>query len=763
MKSVPLLERLLVDRRGLRPGSWGSYLVATAIVAAATALRLMLEPWLAGTQFITFFAAVFLAAFLCGRGAGFFAVALSALSDWAFIMAPAFAFEHIYVLILFCVLTALSVLIISALRAVLARVARLNASLRDSEMRYRTLADNASDLITLRDIDGRAQYVSPASRRLLGYEPEELGALRPDDLVHPDDLEAVVRSQRTLSADIPVTKSVQRVRHKNGSYVWLEAAHNWVAPGADGHPHILTVVRDITERKVAEDAAARLQALLTDAVSAIDDGIAIYDSQERLIVANAAMRRLAGGPADLLEPGRTFTEVVDHVRTGHSHMDEKTFAAFRSWRTAQFRAADGTPHEQRLADGNWILLKDFRTREGGAVSVVSDITALKCAAIELDSARAKAEAANIAKSRFLAAASHDLRQPLQTIALLEGLLRDVVTDPPALSLIDKLGMSLKAMSDMLDTLLEVNQLEAGIIEPAIQDFAIGDLLERLRAELRYHAEAKGLALHVVRSSAIVRSDSKLLERVVRNLLSNAIKYTQKGKILIGCRRHGAALCIEVMDTGIGIPDDQIQLIFEEFHQVDNPARDRRLGLGLGLSIVQRLSNLLGHQIRVRSILRKGSVFSVEVPLGKRPAAAPTNMRKPDSCVKPTQILLVEDDEAIREPTQILLERDGHTVVAAEDPAQALAHLRQTNWRPEVIVSDFNLPGGMNGLELIEAIRREFREPLSAILLTGGVSSAMQEALDAADCMLLHKPVPSATLKAAIAQCRAVPPKVLVET
>jgi PAS domain-containing protein len=153
---------------------------------------------------------------------------------------------------------------------------------------------------------------------------------------------------------------MQRVRHKNGSYIWFEVIYNWVAGGTDGHPHILTVGRDITERKAAEDVTARLQALLTDAVSAIDDGIAIYDLQERLIVANAAMRQLAGGPADLLEPGRTFTEVVDHVRTGYSHMDEKTFAAFHSWRTAQFRAADGIPHEQLLADGNWILLKDFR-------------------------------------------------------------------------------------------------------------------------------------------------------------------------------------------------------------------------------------------------------------------------------------------------------------------------------------------------------------------------------------------------------------------
>jgi two-component system CheB/CheR fusion protein len=209
---------------------------------------------------------------------------------------------------------------------------------------------------------------------------------------------------------------------------------------------------------------------------------------------------------------------------------------------------------------------------------------------------------------------------LQTIALLEGLLKQTVTDPRASSIIDQLGKSLKTMSGMLDTLLEINQLEAGIVKPVIEDFAIGDLLGRLHAELGYHAEAKGLTLHVVRNGGIVRSDPKLLEHIVRNLLSNAIKYTQQGKILLGCRRRGAALCIDVLDTGIGIPDDQVEAIFEEFHQIDNPARDRRHGLGLGLSIVQRLSTLLAHPVKVHSVLGKGSAFSVEVPRGGGPQA-----------------------------------------------------------------------------------------------------------------------------------------------
>jgi PAS domain S-box-containing protein len=762
MKPTPLLEQLLVDRPGLRPGSWGAYLAVAPIVAAATAVQLLLAPLLANVQLMTLSAAVIFAPFLCGSAAGFLAVALSALSAWAFIMTPAFALEHVFALVVFCFLGSFCVVIISMLQAAVARVEHLIGSLRESEMRYRTLADNASDLILLQDIHSHFQFISPACRRLLGYEPEELRALRGEGLIHPDDRETLFGIYRSLSTEAPTAKCILRVRHKNGSYVWAEAIYNWVAAGADGQSHIVTVARDITQRKAAEDATARFQALLNDAISAIDDGISIYDTDERLIVANAAMSRLTGGPADLLELGRTFTEIVDRIGTWYK-MDEKSFTVFRPRRIAQFRSADGVPQEQLHPNGNWILLRYFRSREGGVVAVASDITALKDAAFELDRARAKAEAANIAKSRFLAAASHDLRQPLQTIALLEGLLRDVITEQEGLLLIDKLSLSLKAMTDMLDTLLELNQLEGGIVEPAIEDFAIGDLLERLRIELTYQAKAKGLSLHVVGSRAVVRSDPKLLEGIVRNLLSNAIKYTKEGKILLGCRRRGAALSIEVLDTGIGIPDDQIDAIFEEFHQVDNPARDRRQGVGLGLSIVQRLANLLGHRITLRSVLHKGSVFSVEVPRGKRPAAASTSTRKRVRSATPTQILFVEDEEAIRNALRMLLERHGHTIAAAEDAAHALTHLRQTNWRPEVIVSDFNLPGAMNGLEMIKVIRSEFREHLPAILLTGGVSTAMLEDLGAAGCMLLIKPVSSATLIGAIAQCGATPPKALAES
>jgi len=247
---------------------------------------------------------------------------------------------------------------------------------------------------------------------------------------------------------------------------------------------------------------------------------------------------------------------------------------------------------------------------------------LQRAQVALETEKQKAEQANLSKSRFLAAASHDLGQPLQSIVLIQERLHQRASEPRLRSLVGNLGVAVTAMSEMLDTLLQVNQLESGVVTPKIRDFPIGDLLDRVAAELRYHAEAKGLDLRLVRCARRVRSDPKLLEQILRNLLSNAVKYTARGKVLVGCRRHGAALRIEVLDTGIGIAADQLEVIFEEFHQLDNPGRDRRLGLGLGLSIVERLSKLLGHRLVVRSNLHQGSCFSVEAPLVRPSRSAP---------------------------------------------------------------------------------------------------------------------------------------------
>jgi len=256
----------------------------------------------------------------------------------------------------------------------------------------------------------------------------------------------------------------------------------------------------------------------------------------------------------------------------------------------------------------------------GVVITFNDITRRKQAAVALEEAKQAAEAANLAKSRFLAAASHDLRQPLQTLALLQGLLSRAVVGDKASGLVQLLDETLGAISGMLDTLLDINQIEAGVVRAEFADVPVGSFLARLRDEFTYHAQAKGLALRVMPCSAMIRTDPRLLEQMLRNLVSNALKYTRTGRVLLGCRRHGCALRIEVWDTGIGIPAAELDAVFEEYHQLGNEARERSRGLGLGLSIVQRLGRLLDHPVRVRSQPGKGSVFTVEA--ARTPDAEP---------------------------------------------------------------------------------------------------------------------------------------------
>ncbi len=267
----------------------------------------------------------------------------------------------------------------------------------------------------------------------------------------------------------------------------------------------------------------------------------------------------------------------------------------------------GSPieHEIEAQTGAWYIRRvlPYRTQESGVEGVVitfSDITERRHAADALEAARRDAQTANVAKSRFLAAASHDLRQPLQTLALLQGLLVRSVTGERSQKLVGRLDETLGAMSDMLNTLLDINQIEAGTVRPEQVSFPIDTLLDRLGREFAYHAQAQKLELHVVPCGLSVVSDPRLLEQMIRNLLTNALKYTKTGKVLLGCRRHREVLSIEIWDTGIGIPVEEQKAIFEEYHQVDNVARERSRGLGLGLSIVQRLANMLGHHIHLRS-------------------------------------------------------------------------------------------------------------------------------------------------------------------
>ncbi len=413
-----------------------------------------------------------------------------------------------------------------------------------------------------------------------------------------------------------------------------------------------------------------------------------------------------------------------------------------------------TPIEREIEahSGVWFIRRIFPylTQDNeieGVVITFSDVTERRQVATALQAAKRQADLAVVAKSRFLAAASHDLRQPLQTLALLQGLLAKAVEGEKAKKLVAGLDETLGAITGMLNTLLDINQIEAGTVRAEVVRFPINDLLDRLKEEFAYHAKAQGLALHVVPCGLSIQSDPSLLEQMIRNLLSNALKYTKSGKVLLGCRRHGGRVRIEIWDTGVGIPDTELDAIFEEYHQLDNAARQRSRGLGLGLSIVHRLGKFLGHPVSVRSQLGKGSVFAVEVGLppsgtGSQVASqgAGVDGATSENGRRTGTILVVEDDPDMRGLLMLLLRDEGHHAVMAPDGVAALDLVAQDTIRPDVILADYNLPNGLNGLQLTAKLRDILRREIPTIILTGDISTATLRDVALQRCVQLNKPV-----------------------
>ncbi|MDF1790772.1 MAG: ATP-binding protein [Thalassobaculaceae bacterium] len=306
------------------------------------------------------------------------------------------------------------------------------------------------------------------------------------------------------------------------------------------------------------------------------------------------------------------------------------------------------------------------------------------------------------------------------------------------------------------TLLDLNQIESGVIHPKIKRYPVNDLLGRLKDGFSYGAMAQGISLQVMPCGLSIESDPQLLEQMVRNILSNAIKYTHGGRVLVGCRRRGATLSIQVWDTGQGIPEDQLQAIFEEYRQLDNPNRDRNAGLGLGLSIVQRLGQLLGHHIDVRSREGVGSVFSIEVDLGlegsERPGEPTATPEPPDAADLPplnASILVVEDDPALRALLEDLLTDQGYQARSAVDGRTALDLVTQGAFRPDLLLADYNLPGDMDGLKIAIDVRRKMSRQIPVIILTGDNSSASRRDLQSQNCIRFTKPIKPENLLQAV--------------
>jgi two-component system, sensor histidine kinase len=373
-----------------------------------------------------------------------------------------------------------------------------------------------------------------------------------------------------------------------------------------------------------------------------------------------------------------------------------------------------------------------------------------------EQARQSAEEANVAKSRFLAAAGHDLRQPLHALGFFVDALQEQILPADGRAVVGNIRRSVDAMEDLFNSLLDVSRLDAGIVRPRIATIPLAPLMERVRVDFEPMANQKGLRFVVLRNSLFVRSDPLLLERIMRNLVSNAVRYTDHGRIVLGARRCSDSVRLEVWDSGRGIPKDKHREIFQEFRQLDNPQRDRRKGLGLGLAIVERLMKLLDHRLQLRSQPGKGSVFTVTLARGRREDFIPGEADGQivvDRDVANSLILVVDDEPDVRDSMLALLGKWRCEVIVAESCAEMLGKLVSVVRMPDLIVADYRLPGDESGIEVVARLREEFNDQVPALLITGDTGMEQLRAAQESGLHVLHKPLNPSRLRALIANLR----------
>lgn len=557
---------------------------------------------------------------------------------------------------------------------------------------------------------------------------------------------------RTLRQDMQARRPIRDLR---SAYVSPEGDRfHW---RINGKPHYDRNGRFRGYRGVAEDETAEVEARqraeaaeerLIDAIESISGGFALFDPEDRLVLCNQIYRQRAFGNGLHVFTGASFEEIARanafNGCISNLETDEEREAWVRN-RVAAHLAADSSI-ELSWSDNRSFLMTERRTREGGIASVSTDIT-------ELKQARERAEQADRAKTRFLAAASHDLRQPLHAIELFVAALEASSEDEETHCIIGDLREASNAAGRLLNALLDVSELESGNFEARTIDFPVQQLLDRMLRVYGPQARERSLAMRMVPSSHVIHSDPDLLERILGNLLSNAVRYTQHGRILMGCRRRRNKLRIEVWDTGQGIPEGERQRIFEEFHQLDNPARERRRGVGLGLSIVRRLANILGHEIFLRSVRGEGSMFAVELDLTGKSVelqGEAADGQEQAELRHDTTVLVIDDDQQVRRGMVRALESWGCTVKAASDYDAAADIVALEPRSIDLIIADYRLPQGYNGARAASRLRVSCGRMVPVLIVTADQGPEELQEIADQGFPALQKPVKPEALRAAIA-------------
>ena len=413
--------------------------------------------------------------------------------------------------------------------------------------------------------------------------------------------------------------------------------------------------------------------------------------------------------------------------------------------------ASGVSMEREIGAGGglWYLRRVLRNSSpgmdtDGLIVTFCDVTERRRTTDALAAAKRESDLADAAKTLVLASASHDLRQPLQTLALLHGLLEKMVHGTKQQELVTRIDEALQVMSGILDTLLDISQIDADVVHADKADFAINDLLEQMKDEFTYQAIGKKISLRSVSSSVIVHSDRLRLEQMVRSLCSNALKNTRNGKILLGCRRRRGMLNIEIWDTGMGLAREEVGAIFNEYHKLTGTGRERSRGLGPGLSIVNRLGELLGHDLNVKSEPGRGSVFSIEVPIARDPPGwtAPSEIQAsevPTAFHRTGSILVIEDDPDVLTLLEMLVRDDGHFIATASNGADALALIEDRSFWPDLVLVSNTLPNGVDGVTIAAQVRARLGREIPVLILTGDITTEALRDIAGGNCIPMRKP------------------------
>lgn len=612
---------------------------------------------------------------------------------------------------------------------------------------------------------------SPESYAMHGRDPE-LGPLKYQDWLqslHPEDRPSADRQVReALEKRVPVYRTEYRILLPSGETRWLSGLGK-VDFSEDGAPLLMAGINlDITDQKRAElslrasdEALRQSQERLRFAAEAgrltyvdidVVGGVAYRAENYAEVMGYTPMTPFGGG--DL---SQGITSLLGHVvPADRARVQEAFRAALQEGLSgrAEFQLIgdDGSNH---WVDGAWSVVMGADGKPERIFVTGLDITELVESRNALSAAKAEAERAAQAKSHFLATASHDLRQPAQSLVLLLSVLdRQVAGSPKAADTVKMMKIAVQGLQGLLSGVLDISRLDAGVVTPMPEIVDLDALLRRLGAEYAPSAAARGLEIRVVAWTAHVRADPNLLERALRNLIENALRYTLEGRVVLGLRHRGQCVRIDVIDTGIGIPSDKQSEIFEEFRQLNNPGRNLSSGLGLGLAIVQRLAKLLGADVEVASTVGRGSRFSVSLPLvGRKIAMAGASAAGASKEIEGApggRILVVEDNEIVRVSLEATLQHWGYQTLGATDGEIAIDMMVDAGRGVDMVIADYRLGAGRNGVETVKEIEKRLGRSLPAIVLTGDIAEERIAEIASSGLEMLHKPVADEELRHKIA-------------